>query len=254
MDRKKAIYIGLLLIITVIVSITYFSYAFFTNRSEQHGKLNIVTGTLNYKIKSADLNNKQISIAAKTEKQINLEITSLNDISSKYELYYNTATNGVQVKYSTLGDLPSGTIASNGKKNLILQLSNTSDTNATITFGVQGGFTYNNLVLENGNQITALSQITVTFDTNKLKKVLTKKQQKSVIRKHYKVNNWPGLLNLLKESGVEWKEFLKYVDVSEDVDEAALEKLVELGEVKPEKIVDCSNATVKTQYYKLTEK
>lgn len=99
-----------------------------------------------------------------------------------------------------------------------------------------------------------ISQVQVTFDTNKLKKVLTKKQQKSVIRKHYKVNNWPGLLNLLKESGVEWKEFLKYVDVSEDVDEAALEKLVELGEVKAENIVDCSNATVKTQYYKLTEK
>lgn len=99
-----------------------------------------------------------------------------------------------------------------------------------------------------------VSQVQVSFDTNKLRKVLTKKQQKSVIRKHYKVNNWPGLLNLLKESGVEWKEFLNYVEVSEDVDEAALEKLVELGEVNAENIVDCSKATVKTQYYKLTEK
>ena len=99
-----------------------------------------------------------------------------------------------------------------------------------------------------------ISQVQVSFNVNKLKKVLTKKQQKSVIRKHYKVNNWPGLLNLLKESGVEWKEFLKYVEVSEDVDEAALEKLVELGEVNADKIVDCSKATVKTQYYKLTEK
>lgn len=99
-----------------------------------------------------------------------------------------------------------------------------------------------------------ISQVDVKFDINKLKKVLTKKQQKSVIRKHYKVNNWPGLLNLLKESGVEWKEFLKYVEVSEDVDEKSLEKLVELGEVNAESIVDCSKATVKTQYYKLTEK
>ena len=99
-----------------------------------------------------------------------------------------------------------------------------------------------------------ISQVDVKFDTNKLKKVLTKKQQKSVIRKHYKVNNWPGLLNLLKESGVEWKEFLKYVEVSEDVDENSLEKLVELGEVNTDDIVDCSKATVKTQYYKLTEK
>lgn len=99
-----------------------------------------------------------------------------------------------------------------------------------------------------------ISQVSVSFDVNKLKKVLTKKQQKAVIRKHYKVNNWPGLLNLLKESGVEWKEFLKYVDVSEDIDEAALEKLVELGEANAEKIADCSKAAIKTQYYKLTEK
>lgn len=99
-----------------------------------------------------------------------------------------------------------------------------------------------------------ISQVEIKFDTNKLKKVLTKKQQKYVVRKHYKVNNWPGLLNLLKESGVEWKEFLKYVDVSEDVDEKALEKLVELGEVDIDEIKDCSSTRIKTQYYKLTEK
>lgn len=99
-----------------------------------------------------------------------------------------------------------------------------------------------------------ISHVEVTFDVDKLKKVLTKKQSKIVVKKHYQVNNWPGLLNLLKESGVEWKEFLKYVDVSESVDESALEKLVEVGEVDIEEIKDCSSANVKTQYYKLTEK
>lgn len=99
-----------------------------------------------------------------------------------------------------------------------------------------------------------VSQVEVKFDVNKLKDVLDKKQQKKVLKKHYQVNNWPGLLNLLKESGVEWKEFLKYVDVSETVDEAALEKLVELGEVDTDEIIDCSESRIKTQYYKLTEK
>ena len=99
-----------------------------------------------------------------------------------------------------------------------------------------------------------ISQVEVKFDTNKLKDVLDKKQQKAVIKKHYNVNNWPGLFNLLKESGVEWKEFLKFVDISETVDEAALEKLVELGKVDTDKIVDCSESRIKTQYYKLTEK
>lgn len=99
-----------------------------------------------------------------------------------------------------------------------------------------------------------ISHVEIKFDVEKLKGVLNKEQRKSVIKKHYQVNNWPGLLNLLKESGVEWKEFLKFVDVSESVDESALERLVELGEVGTDEIIDCSESKVKTQYYKLTEK
>lgn len=99
-----------------------------------------------------------------------------------------------------------------------------------------------------------ISQVKVEFDTNKLRKVLDKKQQRQVIQKHYQVNNWPGLLKLLKDSGVEWSEFLKYVDVSESVRENVLEQLVELGEVDAEKVKKCSSAKIKTQYYKVTEK
>ena len=99
-----------------------------------------------------------------------------------------------------------------------------------------------------------ISQVEIKFDVKKLKDVLTKKQQKAVIKKHYQVINWPGLLNLLKESGVEWKEFLKYVEISESVDEKALDKLFELGEIDAEEIQKCSDTRIKTQYYKLTEK
>ena len=99
-----------------------------------------------------------------------------------------------------------------------------------------------------------ISQVKVEFNISKLSKVLTKDQRKKVIDKHYKVVNWPGLLKLLKESGVEWKQFLKYVEVTEEVNEAALEKLVELAEVDVDVVKSCSSAKIKTQYYKLTEK
>ena len=36
MNRRKIMYIGILFIVTVIVSITYFSYAFITRRDEYH--------------------------------------------------------------------------------------------------------------------------------------------------------------------------------------------------------------------------
>ena len=44
MDRKKIIYIGSLLIITAIISIASFSYAIWSRKDEQHGKINIVVG------------------------------------------------------------------------------------------------------------------------------------------------------------------------------------------------------------------
>lgn len=99
-----------------------------------------------------------------------------------------------------------------------------------------------------------ISQVKVEFDIKKLDKILSKEQRKKVIQKHYQVNNWPGLLKLLKESGVEWKKFLKYVNVSESVDEGKLEQLVELGELNSEEVKACSKTKIKTQYYKLTEK
>lgn len=99
-----------------------------------------------------------------------------------------------------------------------------------------------------------ITQTVIHFDVKKLRKVLTKEQQKKVIQKHYQINNWPGLFTFLKESGVDWKEFLKYVDVSESAKVNVIEKMVELGEVDAETIKKCSNVKIKTQYYKITEK
>ena len=166
MDRKKVIYIGSLIILTVIVSITYFSYAFFTNRTEQRGKLNIVTGTLDYKIKSADLTNNSITLEANKSKQIEIEITSLNKISSKYELYYQTTASNVVVGYGSNNDTPTGVISANGKKTVKVVIKNKSNSQATITFGVEGGFINNALVLSTGNHITDIMNNACIVDLN----------------------------------------------------------------------------------------
>lgn len=99
-----------------------------------------------------------------------------------------------------------------------------------------------------------ISQVKVEFDIKKLDKILTKEQRKKVVQKHYQVNNWPGLLKLLKDSGVDWKQFLKYVDVSETVRDSVLEQMVELGELNADEVKKCGNVKIKTQYYKVTEK
>lgn len=143
MSKGKKIYLGILLLVTLLVSTLYFSYAFFTSKNEEHGKLNIVAGTLNYKIESEDLENNQIEVTANTTRNITIVITDLNEISSKYELYYKVSDDisGVEVGYSTnTKDKPKGIIEQNGSKEIDVVIKNNSDSKVIITFGVYGGF------------------------------------------------------------------------------------------------------------------
>ena len=102
--------------------------------------------------------------------------------------------------------------------------------------------------------VTRITPSEVTFDIPRLKKLLSKKEQKLVIQKNYQVTNWPGLFELLKESGVDFKEFLKYVSITETVRDKQLDKLVELGAIDEEEVKKCSSVRLKSSYYKLTEK
>ncbi len=148
MNRKRVIYIGILFIITVIVSITTFSYAYLTRVDEQHGKLNMVVGDLNYTIESSDLSNNSITLSAGEGKEIEITIKANNEIDTKYQLYTN------DVEDVTIGYLDeegfnesTGTISKTGTKKIKVVLDNTSDTSKTITFGVQGGFEHNTITL-----------------------------------------------------------------------------------------------------------
>ena len=152
MDRKKIIYIGSILLVTVFVSVTYFSYAFFTSKNEYHGRVNMVVGTLDYKLKSSLLSNNSITLASNEKARLHIEIESLNDINSKYELFYTTTNNNIEIGYNTTNDLPTGTINSKEKKTITVIIKNPSNSSATINFGVQGGFTHNTLTLETGKK------------------------------------------------------------------------------------------------------
>lgn len=102
--------------------------------------------------------------------------------------------------------------------------------------------------------VTRVTPSNIKWDLEKLKKLLNSKERKQVIQKHYQVINWKGLFNLLKESGVDFKEFLKYVDVSETIREEQLDKLIELGELDEEEVKKCSSVNIKYSYYRFTEK
>lgn len=102
--------------------------------------------------------------------------------------------------------------------------------------------------------VTKVTPSNVKWDIEKLKNILSNKERKVVIQKQYSVVNWKGLFDLLKNSGVDFKEFLKYVEVSESVNEKQLDKLIDLGMVDGEEAKKCSSVNIKYCYYKLAEK
>ena len=156
MSKGKKIYFLVLLLITILVTTFYFSYAIFSNTQEEHGKLNIVAGTLNYKIESSELDSDSITLEANTSKEIKIKLTSLNEVSSKYELYYilDKTNNKVSVGYSKdTKDNVLGTIEGSSSKVITVVVRNDSDTSSKVTFKVLGGLVNNELALKDGNSL-----------------------------------------------------------------------------------------------------
>ncbi len=164
---KHVVYFGIVLIAVVIVSAMCSSFAFFSSVNEEHGRLNIVTGTLNYKLSANDLINNKVSLQPGEYKALDIKITSLNTIDSKYELYYTSTSNNVLVEYTSTIDIPSGTIDALGEKIISIIIHNSSSKNETITFGVVGGFA--NKVLTINSEYNAIPQVALVpglYDSN----------------------------------------------------------------------------------------
>ena len=142
MEKFKRYYVLIFILIMIIVISISASYAIFSNTKEEHGKLNIVAGTLDYKIENKNLKNNQITVNANDKITTTLKITSLNTISSKYELYYQIENNIKDVKIgyaSNTKDNVKGTIKANETKEIKIIIQNNSNQNAKVTFKVHGG-------------------------------------------------------------------------------------------------------------------
>ena len=142
MEKFKRYYVLIFILIMIIVISISASYAIFSNTKEEHGKLNIVAGTLDYKIENKNLKNNQITVNSNDKITTTLKITSLNTISSKYELYYQIENNIKDVKIgyaSNTKDNVKGTIEANETKEIKIIIQNNSNQNVKVTFKVHGG-------------------------------------------------------------------------------------------------------------------
>lgn len=102
--------------------------------------------------------------------------------------------------------------------------------------------------------ITRIISSKVSWDINKLKKVIPKKYRKSVIKKKYNVTDWQGMFQYLKNVGIDFDEFKKYLDCEEYVLEPSIDKLIDLGYIDSDSVKDCSIVVTKEPQYRVSKK
>jgi len=103
-------------------------------------------------------------------------------------------------------------------------------------------------------KISKVSRVELIFNVAGIKSLLSKEDRKAVIRKTYSITDWPGLFNLLKSHGVDFKEFMKYASVTEYVIPEQLDRIVDLGKVKEDDVRKYITTKKSKPYYRLSDK
>lgn len=102
--------------------------------------------------------------------------------------------------------------------------------------------------------VTRVRTKKILWNIKKLKKALSKKIYNQCVDKTYTINNMKGLVEYLKECGVDAREFKKYITVSETVNNQKMDDLSALGEIKASDIEDCYELKIGEPYIRLTER
>lgn len=88
--------------------------------------------------------------------------------------------------------------------------------------------------------------MTIEFDTTKIKKKLGKKVYNKVIDKEYKIVDLDGLIKLLKKHNVKPSEFKKFIETEERLNKDKLDAIIrdEEEELKVEDLDGCYKADI----------
>jgi len=148
LSKTKRLQILTLALLGVISITLGYSYAFFEEKIVG-GNVDLRVGELSYNIQSDSLNDAyQVTVGAGSESIIEITVTSLAPVASKYQMVYrsdNDLTNVVVGYSSESVELPSGEMEANGIKTVTVVVQNNSSSPVTVTFGVKGGLAHNSI-------------------------------------------------------------------------------------------------------------
>ena len=102
-------------------------------------------------------------------------------------------------------------------------------------------------------KLTKVQRTSIKWNIDKLKQVFGKKVSRQFIRKKYEIKNFDGLVDYLKTCGVNPKKFSAFLNVTEEIDENAIDNLYQLGKVKKEDLETCYSVSLHEPYFRITK-
>ena len=152
MKNKKGMIYGVLLMTCLVIGLSYGAFIFSTDK---YRSSELLISKLNYSIdiqedgsSKSTINGSSVTVPASTKVYLNITLTSVNEIDSKYTLAYKTSTNA-KVEYSdrtpwnTKGIIK-GIDSNTYSKKIRVVIDNTDiSTPSTVNFQVYGGYSFN---------------------------------------------------------------------------------------------------------------
>ena len=152
MKNKKGMIYGVLLMTCLVIGLSYGAFIFSTDK---YRSSELLISKLNYSIdiqedgsSKTTINGTSVTVPASTKVYLNITLTSVNEIDSKYTLAYKTSTNA-KVEYSdrtpwnTQGVIK-GIDSNTYSKKIRVVIDNTEvSTPSTVNFQVYGGYSFN---------------------------------------------------------------------------------------------------------------
>ncbi len=152
MKNKKGMIYGVLLMTCLVIGLSYGAFIFSTDK---YRSSELLISKLNYSIdiqedgsNKSTINGSSVTVPASTKVYLNITLTSVNEIDSKYTLAYKTSTNA-KVEYSdrtpwnTQGVIK-GIDSNTYSKKIRVVIDNTNiSTPSTVNFQVYGGYSFN---------------------------------------------------------------------------------------------------------------
>ena len=159
-NRKYTIGIVVFLFLLILCIVLGSSYGLFSINVEKENSLLLVAGDLHYDFTSTELGMEgEIVVSAKERKEFEIEITSKNEMTTLYQVYYEGSPSSEVIvgyleneRYQGIGEIGS-------KEKVVLQIiiENKSTEEVRIRLGVQGGMIDKPLTLTKGKELVKIT-------------------------------------------------------------------------------------------------